>query len=201
MLDLNAKLTSFRKMVWGEAKAKSEDQLYNSTIVNSNQIEEKKEKLEKDLEESLIARRNFAQIRANEKISKLEEEQKTNFYSHKELLLNDLIEEIEEKLENYTKTEEYKDNLKESIDNTINNLKEDPNDYLILVKKSDANYLDYPNLGIMDDKYLGGFILKSTKGNYQYNKTYLKRIKDKKYEIGKTLYKLIERESFNESNN
>lgn len=121
MLDLNAKLTSFRKMVWGEAKAKSEDQLYDSTIVNSNQIEEKKEKLEKDLEESLIARRNFAQIRENEKISKLEEEQKTNFYSHKELLLNDLIEEIEEKLKNYTKTDEYKDNLKGSIDNTLKN--------------------------------------------------------------------------------
>lgn len=164
-------------------------------------LKKKKEKLEKDLEESLIARRNFAQIRANEKISKLEEEQKTNFYSHKELLLNDLIEEIEEKLENYTKTDEYKYNLKESIDKTIDSLKEDPNDYLILVKKSDANYLDYPNLSYMDDKYLGGFILKSTKGNYQYNKTYLKRIKDKKYEIGKTLYKLIERESFNESNN
>ena len=45
MLDLNAKLSTFRKMVWDEEKARSEEQLYNSTNINSQQIEEKKQKL------------------------------------------------------------------------------------------------------------------------------------------------------------
>ena len=108
MLDINQKLRTFRTMVWDEEKAKSEKELYNSTHVNSSQIDEKKENLEKDLKKTLESRRSFAQIRGNEKISKLEEEQKTNFYSHKEYLLNDMVSEIKNKLNEYTKTEEYK---------------------------------------------------------------------------------------------
>lgn len=201
MLDLNAKLSTFRKMVWDEEKAKSEKELYNSTHVNSSQIDEKKENLEKDLKKTLESRRSFAQIRGNEKISKLEEEQKTNFYSHKEYLLNDMVSEIKNKLKEYTKTEDYKKSLKENIEKALKNLDEDPSDFTILVKEADKDLLSYPNLGIMDDKYIGGFILKANDGSYQYNRTYLARIEDNKYEIGRTLYKLFERESFNESKN
>ena len=51
----------------------------------------------------------------------------------------------------------------------------------------------------MEDKNLGGFILKAKDGSYQYNQTYLKKILDRQYDIGKTLYKLFERESQHES--
>ena len=152
MLDLNAKLSTFRKMVWDEEKAKSEKELYNSTHINSSQIDEKKENLEKDLKKTLESRRSFAQIRGNEKISKLEEEQKTNFYSHKEYLLNDMVSEIKNKLKEYTKTEDYKKSLKENIDKALDDLDEDPSDFTILVKEADKNLLSYPNLGSMDDK-------------------------------------------------
>ena len=201
MLDLNAKLSTFRKMVWDEEKAKSEKALYDSTQINSSQIDEKKENLEKDLKKTLESRKSFAQIRGNEKISKLEEEQKTNFYSHKEYLLNDMVGEIKNKLEEYTKTEEYKNSLKENIEKALKELNEDPNNFTILVKEADRDLLDYPNLGTMDDRYIGGFILKASDGSYQYNKTYLERIEENQYEIGRTLYKLFERESFNESKN
>ena len=38
MLDINQKLTTFRKMVWDEEKARSNEELYNSTNINSEQI-------------------------------------------------------------------------------------------------------------------------------------------------------------------
>lgn len=201
MLDLNIKLSSFRKMVWDEEKAKSEEELYNSTIINSNQIQEKKEKLEKDLKASLENRKNFATIRGNEKISKLQEEQKTNFYAYKEHLLNELVSEIKEKLVAYTNTDQYKKNLPIEIENAIRELGENIDDFDILVKKDDQDLISYKDVSTLDDKYLGGFILKAKNGSYQYNQTYLNRLEEKKYDIGRVLYDLFEKESFDESKN
>ncbi|WP_394271181.1 V-type ATP synthase subunit E [Anaerococcus nagyae] len=201
MLDINQKLTTFRKMVWDEEKARSEEQLYNSTNINSQQIEEKKQKLEKDLKNTLESRKSFATIRGNERIAKLEEEQKTNFYAHKEFLLNELVGEIKEKLIEYTKTDEYKNSLSTNIEKKLEELNESSDNFEILVRKEDMNLISYPHLGHLDEKYIGGFILKSIDGSYQYNYTYLKKIEEEKYDIGRTLYNLFEKESFNESNN
>ncbi|WP_297280674.1 V-type ATP synthase subunit E [uncultured Anaerococcus sp.] len=201
MLDLNAKLSTFRKMVWDEEKAKSEEALYNSTNVNSTQIDDKKENLEKDLKETLDSRKSFATIRANEKIAKLEEEQKNNFYAHKEYLLNDLVGEVKNRLIEYSKTDEYKNSLKSNIEQRLKELNESADNFLILVKKEDQDLVSYPHVGELEERYIGGFILKSLDGSYQYNYTYLKKIEDKKYDIGRSLYNLFEKESFNESNN
>lgn len=201
MLDINQKLRTFRTMVWDEEKAKSEKELYNSTNVNSEQIEGKKANLEKELEKTLDNRKNFATIRGNERVSKLEEEQKTNFYAHKEYLLNNLVGEVKKKLLEYTKTDEYKNNLPVQINKALQELNEDKDKFVVLVKESDKNLVDLDNLGTLDDKYIGGFILKAKDGSFQYNQTYLKKIEEKQYDIGKTLYKLFESESFNESNN
>lgn len=201
MLDINQKLRTFRTMVWDEEKAISENELYNSTNVNSEQIEDKKASLEKELEKTLDNRKSFATIRGNERVSKLEEEQKTNFYAHKELLLNDLVGEVKAKLLDYTKTDEYKKVLPEQINKALNELGEDTDKFEVLVKESDKNLVNFNNVGTLDDKYIGGFILKAKDGSFQYNQTYLKKIEEKQHDIGKTLYNLFESESFNESNN
>lgn len=201
MLDINQKLRTFRTMVWDEEKAISENELYNSTNVNSEQIEDKKASLEKELEKTLDNRKSFATIRGNERVSKLEEEQKTNFYAHKELLLNDLVGEVKAKLLDYTKTDEYKKVLPEQINKALNELGEDTDKFEVLVKESDKNLVNFNNVGTLDDKYIGGFILKAKDGSFQYNQTYLKKIEEKQYDIGKILYNLFESESFNESNN
>lgn len=201
MLDLNAKLSTFRKMVWDEEKARSEAELYNSTNVNSEQIDEKIESLEKDLKQTLNERESFAKTRGNERLAKLEEEQKTNFYAHKEYLLNELVGEIKDKLIEYTKTDKYKRELPGKIEATLEELKASPSDFDIFVKEEDKDLISYPNVGIMDDKYLGGFILKAKDGSYQYNQTYLNKINEEQYDIGRTLYNLFEREKYNESSN
>ena len=201
MLDINQKLRTFRAMIWDEEKVICEKELQSSSNINKEQIKEKQAKLEKDLAKTLENRKNFAKIRANEKVAKLEEEQKTNFYSHKEYLLNELVKEIKDKLLAYTKTEEYKKQLPEQIKKAIGELNEDPKDFEILLREEDKDLVDYKNIGTLDDKYIGGFILKANDGSYQYNQTYLKKIEEKQYEIGNTLYKLFESESFNESKN
>ncbi|WP_295885433.1 V-type ATP synthase subunit E [uncultured Anaerococcus sp.] len=201
MLDINQKLRTFRKMVWDEEKARSNEELYNSTNINSEQIDEKKASLEKELKSTLENRRSFATIRGNERVSKLEEEQKTNFYAHKESLLNDLVGEVKDKLKEYTKTDEYKNSLAKNIEKVLNELNESADNFDILLREEDKNLVNYPNIGTLDDEYIGGFILKAKDGSFQYNQTYLKKIEEKQYDIGRTLYNLFESESFNESNN
>ncbi|MBM0046384.1 ATPase [Anaerococcus sp. mt242] len=201
MLDINQKLRTFRKMVWDEEKARSNEELYNSTNINSEQIDEKKASLEKELKSTLENRRSFATIRGNERVSKLEEEQKTNFYAHKESLLNDLVGEVKDKLKEYTKTDEYKNSLAKNIEKVLNELNESVDNFDILLREEDKNLVNYPNIGTLDDEYIGGFILKAKDGSFQYNQTYLKKIEEKQYDIGRTLYNLFESESFNESNN
>lgn len=109
--------------------------------------------------------------------------------------------EIKEKLIEYTKTDEYKNSLSTNIEKKLEELNESSDNFEILVRKEDMNLISYPHLGHLDEKYIGGFILKSIDGSYQYNYTYLKKIEEEKYDIGRTLYNLFEKESFNESNN
>ena len=201
MLDLNAKLSAFRKMVWDEERAISEKELYDSTAINSKFIEDKKNNLENDLKNALDSRESFAKIRSNEKISKFEQEQKNNFFSHKQYLLNDMVKAIKDKLMTYTQSEEYKNNLDIRIKKSIKDLSLSEDEFIVLVKEADKDFVNFDNVEIMDDKYIGGFILKAKDGSYQYNQTLLNKIDDNKYEIGKTLYKLFESESFNESEN
>ncbi|MDU2557483.1 MAG: ATPase, partial [Anaerococcus prevotii] len=67
--------------------------------------------------------------------------------------------------------------------------------------EKDKNLIDFPNVEIIDDEYIGGFIISNLDRDFRYNYTYLNRLKDKKYEVGKKLNQLLESESFNESKN
>ena len=48
MLDLSAKISSFRKMVWSNEKRKSEKELYDSTDFSSKTLNEIKDNLDKN---------------------------------------------------------------------------------------------------------------------------------------------------------
>ena len=201
MLDLEAKISSFRKMVWDEEKEKSEQELYNSTEENSKLIESKKEDLEQGLEETVRDRKSFAEMRKNENISKKEFEAKNNLFLYKESLLEDLNDRIVRKLLAYTKTKEYQNNLENKINDSINELKLNSEDVIISVLDRDRQLINFPNVESLDDEYIGGYLISNLDRDFRYNYTYLNKLKDKKYEVGKKLNQLLESESFNESNN
>ena len=122
MLDLQAKISSFRKMVWDEEKEKSESELYNSTEENSKLIENKKSELEENLKESLRERKIFAETRKNENVSKKEYEAKNNLYLYKQSLLEDLIKKIKANLITYTNSKEYRAKLNQDIKQSLKDL-------------------------------------------------------------------------------
>ena len=201
MLDLEAKISSFRKMVWDEEKEKSENELYSSTEENSKLIEDKKINLENDLETSVRDRKTFAEMRKNENVSKKEFESKNSLYLYKQSLLDDLNNKIIEKLVTYTDSDEYKNNLESNIKKSIEELNLGSDAVIVGVREKDKDLLNFPNVEAIEDDYIGGYIISDLNHEFRYNYTFLNKLKDKKYEVGKKLNQLLESESFNESKN
>lgn len=201
MLDLQAKISSFRKMVWDEEKEKSESELYNSTEENSKLIENKKSELEESLKESLRERKIFAETRKNENVSKKEYEAKNNLYLYKQSLLEDLIKKIKANLITYTNSKEYRAKLNQDIKQSLKDLNLSDDDIIVGVLEKDLSLIDFPNKEIIDDDFIGGYYISNLDRDFRYNFTYLNKLKDRKYEVGKKLNQLLESESFNESKN
>lgn len=201
MLDLEAKISSFRKMVWDEEKEKSENELYNSTEENSKLIEDKKSNLENELETSVRDRKTFAEMRKNENVSKKGFESKNSLYLYKQSLLDDLNNKIIEKLVTYTDSDEYKNNLESNIKKSIEELNLGSEAVIVGVREKDKDLLNFPNVEVIEDDYIGGYIISDLNHEFRYNYTFLNKLKDKKYEVGKKLNQLLESESFNESKN
>lgn len=201
MLDLEAKISSFRKMVWDEEKEKSENELYSSTEENSKLVGDKKSSLENDLETSVRDRKTFAEMRKNENVSKKEFESKNSLYLYKQYLLDDLNNKIIEKLVTYTDSNEYKNNLESNIKKSIEELNLGSEAVIVGVREKDKDLLNFPNVEVIEDDYIGGYIISDLNHEFRYNYTFLNKLKDKKYEVGKKLNQLLESESFNESKN
>lgn len=206
MLDLSAKISSFRKMVWSNEKRKSEKQLYDSTDYSSKTINEIKNNLEKNYNQYIEKREEFAKARKNEKIANISQIKKTSYYKFKQSLLNQLIDEIKEELKTYSNSDEYKKKLVKEANEVYKNLSENNKDLILCVKKSDQNLFDF-NTDIMDDSKIGGFVIKNKDLTYQYDYSLEKKLENYKYEIGSKFYKIIsdefekEMEDGDDSNN
>lgn len=79
MLDIEAKLSSFRKMVWDEEKEKTDQELFQSTERNSSFLDSKNESRKEDFEKKVKDRDVFLEIRKNEEISKISQDEKIGF--------------------------------------------------------------------------------------------------------------------------
>lgn len=201
MLDLEAKLSSFRKMVWDEEKEKTDQELFQSTEKNSAFLDSKNEIRKEDFEKKVKDRDVFLEIRKNEEISKISEEEKSKFFAYKEELLDDFYEKLTEKLKAYKKTDQYKNNLQKIISEKIKTLSLDEDKIIVSVVCDDLNLIDFKNVETINNSFIGGFMLIDINKEFRYNFTYRQKIRENKYEFGKKLYQVFESESFNESNN
>lgn len=190
MLDLSSKISSFRKMVWTNEKRQSEKDLYNSTEISSNHLNEIKESLDKEYKDYIKKREEFAKSRKNEKIANISQQEKTLYNKFKEDLLDDLIKEIEDKLKSYSKSEEYKEKLKKEAIETYEKLKKEDYSLILSVKKEDKDLFDFKTQE-MDENKIGGFVIKNKDLSYQYDFSLRKKLDEYKYSIGSSFYKKI----------
>lgn len=201
MLDIEAKLSSFRKMVWDEEKEKTDQELFQSTERNSSFIDSKNESRKEDFEKKVKDRDVFLEIRKNEEISKISQDEKNRFFAYKEQLLDDFYEKLTDKLKAYRKTSDYKDKLQKEIEGKIKSLGLNEDEIIVAVVDEDLNLIDFKHTESIEKTNIGGFMLIDINKEFRYNFTYRQKIRENKYEFGKKLYQVLESESFNESNN
>lgn len=201
MLDIEAKLSSFRKMVWDEEKEKTDQELFQSTERNSSFLDSKNESRKEDFEKKVKDRDVFLEIRKNEEISKISQDEKNRFFAYKEQLLDDFYEKLTDKLKAYRKTSDYKDKLQKEIEGKIKSLGLNEDEIIVAVVDEDLTLIDFKHTESIEKTNIGGFMLIDINKEFRYNFTYRQKIREKKYEFGKKLYQVLESESFNESNN
>lgn len=201
MLDIEAKLSSFRKMVWDEEKEKTDQELFQSTEKNSLYLDSKNEARKEDYEKRVKDRDVFLEIRKNEEISKISQEEKNRFFAYKEQLLDDFYEKLTNKLKAYRKTSDYKENLQKDIEDKIKSLHLNEDDIIVAVVEDDLDLIDFKHKEKIEKQKIGGFMLIDINKEFRYNFTYKQKIRENKYEFGKKIYQVFESESFNESNN
>lgn len=192
MLDLNSKISSFKKIVWQTEKKKSESELYSSTNYSSDVLEKKKRDLVYKLESYIKKRESFANSRKNQMIAQKIEDEKDIYYQYKNELLDEIIEKLKEDLTAYTKTDEYKKNFKKDATDKLKELNQN-DDLVLYVKDSDKDLFDF-DVKTLNDDVIGGFIIKDKKETFQYNFTLIKKLEDERYNIGKKLYQVLEKE-------
>lgn len=201
MLDIEAKLSSFRKMVWDEEKEKTDQELFQSTERNSSFLDSKNEARKEDFERKVKDRDVFLEIRKNEEISKISQDEKNRFFAYKEQLLDDFYEKLTDKLKAYRKTNDYKDKLQKEIEDKIKSLGLNEDEIIVAVVQEDLDLIDFKHIESIGNTNIGGFMLIDINKEFRYNFTYRQKIRENKYEFGKKLYQVLESESFNESNN
>ncbi|MEQ0488617.1 ATPase [Anaerococcus murdochii] len=201
MLDIEAKLSSFRKMVWDEEKEKTDQELFQSTERNSSFLDSKNESRKEDFEKKVKDRDVFLEIRKNEEISKISQDEKNRFFAYKEQLLDDFYEKLTDKLKAYRKTSDYKDKLQKEIEGKIKSLGLNEDEIIVAVVDEDLNLIDFKHTESIEKTNIGGFMFIDINKEFRYNFTYRQKIRENKYEFGKKLYQVLESESFNESNN
>ena len=201
MLDIEAKLSSFRKMVWDEEKEKTDQELFQSTERNSSFLDSKNESRKEDFEKKVKDRDVFLEIRKNEEISKISQDEKNRFFAYKEQLLDDFYEKLTDKLKAYRKTSDYKDKLQKEIEGKIKSLGLNEDEIIVAVVDEDLNLIDFKHTESIEKTNIGGFMLIDINKEFRYNFTYRQKIRENKYEFGKKIYQVFESESFNESNN
>ncbi|WP_308652652.1 ATPase [uncultured Anaerococcus sp.] len=201
MLDIEAKLSSFRKMVWDEEKEKTDQELFQSSERNSSFLDSKNESRKEDFEKKVKDRDVFLEIRKNEEISKISQDEKNRFFAYKEQLLDDFYEKLTDKLKAYRKTSDYKDKLQKEIEGKIKSLGLNEDEIIVAVVDEDLTLIDFKHTESIEKTNIGGFMLIDINKEFRYNFTYRQKIRENKYEFGKKLYQVLESESFNESKN
>ena len=162
----------------------------NKARLQKLDLEQKlKDKIGKSIQEEMDKYRNKQEIRKKNTLSKMEKEYNTNLwkldneYKQKYINLridisNRLMKELKTEMQSYTQTEEYLNYLRKNINNALNSI-EDKQNIIIYLTSQDKQRLsqEYTNIEIMEDKYIGGCIVK---GDSQIiNNTILENLEEK----------------------
>lgn len=202
MVMLERKLEMFKKLIYDSENEKLQDKLDNMNSKDKEKLYAYKEKLEIKNNANIKINKRNALNKKNEMILEEQQSSRQKLLKIKEQYLEQILEDIKNKSREYVKTENYIIDLKNNILKSINNLKDD--DIVILLIKKDEERLgenlkeiinsSKKNISIeyLENKYIGGFMIRDKAHITNYDMTISSRILNNKYEIGSKLYGLMD---------
>ncbi|MBU5428247.1 V-type ATP synthase subunit E [Tissierella pigra] len=203
MITIDNKLDIFYRLVYKDEEEKCKKLLEEQEERNKKILEEKTSNLTKAKEDLIERKRNIAEIAKNEMISKAIENNRERILSKREELLVDLVEALEEKSREFTKTKAYESYVLSKIKNLIDEIEEDS--IIIGLMEEDIEKLQgaIVKLGKENNKdiscnvvkrdLIGGFILSDKNRTYNLDNSFKTIISANRYEIGKKLYGSLEK--------
>lgn len=203
MITIEDKLDIFYKLVFKNEEAKAQERLENIEIQHKKILDEKILELERIKNQSINRRKNLAEIQKNEMISKAIGEDKHKLLIKREELLKDLINSLQIRTVEFTKTLEYSEYMLKKLKHTLNGL--DEKDIIIKLKKEDKDKLQKELLEIakkfkknlffegLNNDSIGGFIIMDKDKTYSLDNSFKSIIEENRYKIGKELYIALEK--------
>ncbi|MCD1147791.1 hypothetical protein LQU94_06650 [Peptoniphilus sp. KCTC 25270] len=196
-----------------------EDVVYKSRLLDfdkrKTRIQEETEKIVKEKEEALREeketmmerRHKLATVLGNEKISKAKEQRRVLELQKMDQLEEDFVEAIMERAKKFTLEDRYREILLKGIDVTFSHLTPGTYRMGLTQKDMDVFFEEIEEKGkklgislipnVMGEEIIGGHVVSDEANTYNLNNDLRTMVEEKRYEIGKLLYKLFHREDQN----
>lgn len=199
MILIENKLELFENVVYKNRLLEFEKQKEKIEEEKERLKAEKQKALEEEAAEMIERRRKLALVLGNEETAKAKEEKRVLELRKMNELEEDLIEAVRERAKKMTLKDCYEDLLIDGVKVTFDHL--EPGTYLFgltqkdmdryfdkivaLAEKEDLNLIPVA----MNDAMIGGHVVSDEANTYNLNNDLYNIIEEKRYEIGKLLYK------------
>lgn len=202
MITVEDKLEIFNKLVYKEEEERCIREMEALDKRIETTLEEKKLELEKKTEAFITRKNILANIQKNEMISQANENKKTNVLKTRESFLNDLMKSLEIKTKQFVQSNDYKPYLIKKISKVLNGLEEEK--IILLLNKEDIGLIQ-ESIPILQEQFkksisieaskkdvIGGFMILDCDKTYNLDYSFKTIIEENRYEIGKTLFNMLE---------
>lgn len=201
----DAKLKLYNQMIYEQELRNAKAETMRLTSENEEQLRRRKEELDATLDESLKRRLATAQMRKQEMISNLDQENMEELLTKREEYLIDLEELVREKAREYMKTKAYEDKLCREISKFL--AETDQDEMILQVREEDKELVQgcvttagkkvhYETLPAYQ---VGGFVMQDMGRTYAMEDTVTSRMEKHHYEMTKMLFQELELEEGGDS--
>lgn len=204
MLQVENKLELFEDVVYKRRLLDLENRKEAWREEKENLLERKRKQLAEEKEQIVRRRENLARVLGNEKIARAREDERVLELEKINALKVDFMKAIRDRVRAYTKTEAYPEYLFKEVEASLDHL--EPGEYFLgMVKEDIDRYFEELNRmakekgfilhpRVLKDDRIGGHTLVDMEESYSLNYDFASKIHEKRYEIGKVLYRLFRKE-------
>ena len=204
MLQVESKLELFENVVYKRRFVELEKRK-EAWEEEKNNLLRRKEKQLHDEKEAIVRRRaDLARVMGNEEIAKAKENERVLELKKINELKKDFIDAIRERAAEYTFTDQYATDLATRVEESFDDLKAGEYRFAMVAGDMDKYFEGFRAMaekkGIilhpetLEDWHIGGHTISDMEKTYSLNYDLYTLIEDKRYAIGKLLYRLFREE-------